>query len=331
MTRRPGSPAGLQPPPLPTVHLLRDHPLAAVRARVRAGVWTTVRPGAYVDTPPTDDPYAAARILALGRITAAMYQLETPLVASHSSAALLWGLPAPTNRAVEVIQRTGPSGNARGLVRHGHHLDDGHRATVSGLPVTAPVRTVVDCAMSLGSRAALATADGALHAGVSRGSCLALLERMSGRRGVVQARACLELADDGAESPGESCARFAVLAAGLPVPETQVRVETHLGIFWSDLGWPAWRLLAEYDGRSKYEAGGSAAAVVLAEKRRQDAIEEAGFRVLRITADDLRAPERLVARILRALPSRAVRLPLTPRGALLAPPPRRANAWRAAR
>lgn len=309
MTRRPGSAAGLQPPPLPTVHLLRDHPLAAVRARVRSGAWTTVRPGAYVDTPETDDPYAAARIMALGRIAAAIRQLETPLVASHSSAALLWGLPAPATCGVEVIQRTGPSGNARGLVRHAHRLDNAHRATVSGLPVTAPVRTVVDCAMSLGSRAALVVADAALHAGVSRDECVELLASMPGRRGVVQARACLELADDGAESPGESLVRFAFLAAGLPVPETQVPVETHLGTFWSDLGWPAWRLLAEYDGRGKYTATGPTTSAVLAEKRRQDAIEEAGYRVLRITAEDLRVPERLVARILRALPSAAIPSP----------------------
>src|SRR5665647_3975642 len=53
-----------------------------------------------------------------------------------------------------------------------------------------------------------------------------------------------------AESPGESSARSVLLRAGLPVPQTQVRVDTPLGTFWSDLGWPEWRLLAEYDGRA---------------------------------------------------------------------------------
>ena len=322
MTRRPGArPPTLIPAAVPTVHLARDHPRAAVQARLRHGVWTTVRPGAYIDTPQSRNPHDVRRALAVGRIAAALRQLEAPVVASHSSAALLWGLPAPVGPTVELIQRTGPSGNARGLVRHAHALDADHETTVSGLRTTTPVRTVVDCAMSLDGRSALVVADAALHAGVRRDDCLALLEIMLGRRGVVRGRACVEFADDGAESPGESLARFALLAAGLPVPETQVQVETHLGTFWSDLGWPTWRLLAEYDGRAKYEAGGRASEAVLAEQRRQDAIEESGYRVLRITKEDLRTPGLLVRRVLRALPADAVPLPLSPRGALTAPTP----------
>lgn len=321
MPRRPGIVRTLRPAPLPAIHLARDHPLGVVRARVRNGAWTTARPGAYVDTPDPADRYAASRVVALARVGAAVRQLATPVVVSHGSAALLWGLPAPTSGPVDLIQATRPSTSARDLRRHAHRLDDGEATLLSGVPVTTPVRTVVDCAMSLSPRSALVVADAALHAGVDRDACLTLLSTMPGRRGAVQARAILELADDGAESPGESLARFVVLAAGLPRPETQVAVQTHLGVFWSDLGWPQWRLLAEYDGRGKYEAGGTASEAVLAEKRRQDAVEEAGFRVLRLCSEDLRAPRLLVARVLRALPDGAVPLPLTPRGALAGPPP----------
>ncbi len=265
------------------------------------------------------DPYAVTRGVALARVAATALQLRTPVVISHASAALLWALPAPTTQPVHVIQRTKPCGRSHGLERHTHRLGDTDVVTLGGLAVTQPVRTVIDCAGTLGARAALVVADAALHAGVDRAACIAMLAEMPGARGIVQARAVLELADDGAESPGESSARFALLAAGLPRPETQVRVETHLGCFWSDLGWPEWRLLAEYDGRGKYEARGSATDAVLAEKRRQDAIEEAGYRVMRITKDDLRTPGRLAARVIRAAPPGALRLPLTPRGVLAEP------------
>ena len=66
------------------------------------------------------------------------------------------------------------------------------------------------------------------------------------------------------------------------------------------MGWPEWAVLLEYDGRTKYEATGRASDAVLKEKRRQDAIEETGRRVLRVVAADLRDPAALASRVLRA-------------------------------
>lgn len=151
--------------------------------------------------------------------------------------------------------------------------------------------------------------------GADRASCLELCAGLTGRRGVVAARAVLALADDGAESPGESSTRFVLLRAGFPVPQTQVAVATRIGTFWSDLGWPQWDLLAEYDGLRKYEASGRASDAVIAEKRRQDAIEEAGRRVLRVTGADLRDERALVRPVLRLAPPGTAAL-LTPRPAL---------------
>ena len=94
-----------------------------------------------------------------------------------------------------------------------------------------------------------------------------------------------------------------LLIAGLPKPTTQIPVRTRLGTFWGDLGWPEWRVLVEYDGRIKYEGGPDA---LLAEKRREDAIREAGWSVLRITAQDLRDPAGLAARVRRLAPPGAV-------------------------
>jgi very-short-patch-repair endonuclease len=94
------------------------------------------------------------------------------------------------------------------------------------------------------------------------------------------------------------------------VPSTQVEVRTRLGTFWGDLGWPEWRLLLEYDGRPKYaERGGEA---LVAEKRRHDALVEAGWRALRITKEDLEPSGELLARVVPLLPQ-AVTRALRPR------------------
>ncbi|MBO9553421.1 hypothetical protein [Cellulomonas sp.] len=77
-----------------------------------------------------------------------------------------------------------------------------------------------------------------------------------------------------------------VLRDGLPLPTTQVSVSTPAGTFWSDLGWPEWRVALEYDGRGKYAA--EAGEAFIREKRRHDAIQDAGWRVVRATKEDLR-------------------------------------------
>jgi len=298
-----------------------------VHARVRDGLWLRARRGAYVDAPPPGTlRHDADRLLALARLTAIRDQLTTSVVVSHASAALLWGLPiVGLPRRPHVTIPYNPSGGPRrDIVRHVRALPERHATPLLGFTITTLERTVVDCAMALGPRAGLVIADAALRLGADRDECRGILATLAGHRGVVAARAVVDLADDGAESAGESIARFVLLRAGLPTPETQVRVSTHLGTFWADLGWPAWRLLAEYDGRAKYEAKGSAAAAVIEEKRRQDAIEETGNRVLRITKEDVVRPERLVARVLRLAPSGSSTR-LRPRAALTACAPRSAN------
>ncbi len=100
--------------------------------------------------------------------------------------------------------------------------------------------------------------------------------------------------------------RFLALRAGLPVPTTQMPTATHLGTFWSDLGWEEWHLVVEYDGVAKYGTAGTVSDAVLAEKRREDAIVEAGRRGIRVVAEDTHRPDELVRRITR----------LAPRGAL---------------
>lgn len=297
MPVRPGSPAPAPPPALPQVRLARDYTHQQVAARVRDGTWRRVGRGAYLPATRT----ANARRVALAGIVGAHHQLAGPHVFSHESAALLWGLPLwSLPPAVHVYQRNRPgAGRDVRIRRHLGTLVDDDVTVVVGLPATALELTAVDCGRSMHPLAALVVIDGALRAGGSREAMLALLDRNPAGRGASRARQVVELGDAGAESPQESALRFALLRAGLPSPRTQVRVDTRLGTFWADLGWEEWHVVLEYDGRPKY----TDAEALVREKRRHDAIVEAGWTVLRITREDMRVPDLLVARVLRLLPA----------------------------
>lgn len=227
-------------------------------------------------------------------------RLEAQHWFARDSSALVWGLPlwrVPTATHVMHEHRRGRGADPAVDWHFGSlHLAD--RAIVSGLPVTSLERTAVDCAAALGALGGLVVADAALRAGADPERIAEVIRERAGARGIRVARAVVSLADGGAESPGETATRFVLLRAGLPAPTTQVHVRTRLGSFWSDLGWEEWRLLVEYDGRSKYLADPDA---LLREKRRHDAVVDEGWRVVRVTADDL-AAGNVVARVARYLP-----------------------------
>jgi very-short-patch-repair endonuclease len=301
MVVRPGSALPIAPAALPVIRLAADHTRQDVARRVRSGEWTRVGRGAYLPT----DAERTARRSALARVVATHHRLTAPHVFSHDSAALLWGLPLwALPRVVHVYQRRRPGPRRDPTVRrHLGALADATVTTVGGLPVTTLAQTAVDCARTMPPRAALVVVDAALRAGASPEEMARLLALDPSGRGCARARAVVELGDAGAESPQETALRFVILRAGLPRPETQVRIESRLGTFWADLGWAAWRVVLEYDGRQKYADLDS----LVREKRRHDALTEAGWRVIRVTKEDLASPAALVARVQRFLPQDAPR------------------------
>jgi hypothetical protein len=323
MGRRLGATATITPPALPTVWLARDVPPTEVGHRLRDGRWTRVGRGVYVASPAssgTAGTRAAAgpatqQALTLARIVGTHRRLVAPHWFSHESAAAAWGLPlwrAPRSTHITVLTTRG--GRRDPLVSH--HLGElgpDDVATVSGLPVTSLARTVADCLTTLGPLGALVVADAALHRGVPVAAIEAALDRAGRRNGSVRARSLLALADDGAESPGETATRFVLLRDGFPVPTTQIQVATRLGTFWADLGFEAWRLLIEYDGRGKYEAAADEA--FFREKERHHAVVERGHRLLRVTRTDLRGHE--LARRLTPLLPQALTPTFTPRRELM--------------
>ncbi|MGO1318359.1 MAG: hypothetical protein ACTMIR_15190 [Cellulomonadaceae bacterium] len=316
MPKRAGatSPVQKQQVVLPRLFLSREHPRQLVDAQLRSGAWTRVWRGVYMAVDGAADRRSQRRAFLLGRISALFAASDCDLVFSHESAALLWGLPTVgTSLQVHVTQRARPNANrSRQITRHVADLPKDHVTTLHGMPVTTLERTMVDCGRALPPRQGLVLADAGLHCEADPAVCQDLVEAMAGFRGIARAREVIAVADSGAESPQETRVRFELLRAGLPAPETQVLTRTAIGDFWSDLGWPQWRLLLEYDGEAKYTINGPATDAVVQERRRERVIEDTGSHMERIVNDDLRSPGRLLALVMPYVPD-GVRARLTPR------------------
>jgi very-short-patch-repair endonuclease len=284
---------------MPQVWLARDRPRQLVAEAVGSGRWLRAAHGVYVSAegPAGETQFDLQRRLALASIAGTDRRLRAQHWFSHLSAALLWGLPVariPTTTHVLGVRCAGGD-RTSGITSHTGRLVDSELTVVSGLPATTLARTVADCLATLPPVEGLVVADAALHRGLPLADLQVAVAAIAVRRGSARARAVLAVADDGAESPGESMARFVVVRDGLPLPTTQVPVVTRLGTYWSDFGWEEWRLLVEYDGRDKYGAPAS----LFQEKRRHDALVEAGERVIRVTYSDLAG---LTPRLLPWLP-----------------------------
>lgn len=309
---QPGTLPGMRPT---DVLLAREADRDALRRANAAGSVHRVRRGAYVRARPSEPETAA-----IARVWAVHRQLTAEHWFSHLSAALLWGCrtwAAPEQ--VHVVQHYRPSSrSARDVVRHAVDLPPDQRTVVGGAPVTTLERTVLDRALTLHPLHALVVADSALGRGLDRDHVRELWAQGSARRGRRRAELVIGLADAGAESPWETWARYVLVRAGLPRPTLQVPVATRLGTFRCDLGWPEHGVLVEFDGAVKYRSGElspdhDGAAELWREKRRFDAIREAGANPVRLTASDARDVEAAVARV-------AARFPASVRGAMRVDP-----------
>jgi very-short-patch-repair endonuclease len=112
----------------------------------------------------------------------------------------------------------------------------------------------------------------------------------------------VQLADGRSESPLESLARLCLVDGGLPLPDLQVRVDTDGGPYRVDMLYRKQRVIIELDGLLKYRNDPRA---LVAEKRRQEHLERAGYRVIRLLWEDvLHRPAETLARVRAALAGR---------------------------
>ncbi len=219
----------------------------------------------------------------------------TTIAVCLTTAAAAYGFDTEQDTDLHVLN---PGGRqlrpTRGLVVH--RRAGAPLAIAAGRPATAPDWTAIEVARGLRRGRALATLDAALRTGTcDRNELRRVLKRHSGRRGVVAARELLELASPLAESPMESEARLVMLDGGLPPPALQYEVVDLEGRLWRlDFAWPQYQVAAEYDGVDWH----SGPEAFVRDRRRSAALQELGWAVVPIVAEDVRyRPRELVYRL----------------------------------
>lgn len=217
-------------------------------------------------------------------------------VVSGRSAAVLWDvdLAGPEDDVeVTVPPRAHPT-RVPGLRVRRAEISRAHRALRRGIPVTSADATAVRLAGLLAGDAAVIAVDQLVDAGHSDLERVRDLAACARGRGAARARAACALADGLAQSPQETRVRLLLHRSDLPAPTAQYRVLDDRGRFVArvDFGWPERKLALEYDGQWHAAPGQFAK-----DRERLNRLTAAGWRVVFVTAEDLRDPIRLLRRI----------------------------------
>lgn len=261
--------------------------------QLRSSTWRRLYPDIYVhrDVPLTH----------LSRVRAATLLLPAAVVTGRS-AAEVWGVDLATVEGdVEV---TVPPGTHQrrvpGLVVRRAAVPEHHRWRRLDLPVTTAGATAVRVAGLLPPVEGVVAVDRMIATGATDLAEVRALAAAATGRGCARARLACARADGLAESPQETRVRLVLHASTLPRPVAQYRISVH-GSFVArvDFAWPAAKVALEYDGLWHAEPGQFAR-----DRRRLNRLREAGWVVVFVTAEDLRRPLDLVARVARALSAR---------------------------
>jgi len=271
----------------------------------RAGEVQRIRRGAYECAPAKSlERREEHRRL----IAATLRQTSVDAAVSHMSAAVLHQLPIWNNQLARVhITRDGSGG---GKVRRYVHL---HVAPlpatdvceIEGQRATTLARTVLDLLRTLTMEQSVPIGDAALRLGLSLEDLAEVAGRCICWRGMLRARRAMNFLDPRSESPGESYSRVVLHRIGVPAPTPQYEVwEREVLVGRVDFCWEEFRTLGEFDGREKYgrllRPGQTAADAVFEEKRREDALRDLGWQIVRWIWQDLYHPEDLRRRLERA-------------------------------
>ena len=269
------------------------------RRQLSSGLYRRLLRNVYVDRGLPDDHQMRAR-------AAALLMPRGAAVGGRSAAA--W-FGAPFSSVTDPVLVVVPPGcswdGPRGVQVHKTHLGPADaRTTEDGVRLTSAPRTAWELATLETAGTAVAHIDGMLRDGaLSEQALTAEIGRRRGQWGSKRAAAVLPLVDGRAQSPPESRVRVACALAGLPAPVPQFRIEED-GRFLAeaDLAWPERRLVVEYQGAYHFDE-----LQIVKDDARCARLVAARWRVIRLSAADLRSLEDVVTRIAAALAESSVR------------------------
>lgn len=226
---------------------------------------------------------------------------------SRWTAAVLLGMPVTGGTEFLDVGAIRPRRPPSRPEIRGHQLGAGVLLDVPSKPLLLP--HPADVWASLG---AVATVDELVIAGdylisgqsrwdepmVSREELAAAIGRFAGCSGVTKLTKAIPQLRTGVESPAESKTRVLIVRSGLPEPRTSCPVAVRGRTLYADLGYPQWRIAIEYEGAYHFANGVEQAR---RDNDRAEAMRDAGWRVLRVTALDLRDPRDFLTRLAAAI------------------------------
>lgn len=240
-------------------------------------------------------------LTAIERARAAwLWSRRRGVLAGNSAAAVLgakWVSPALDAELVHSNRRP-----PQGITVHSDTLRDGEVVMLDGMRVTSAARTAFDVGRRTASRlAAIQRLDALMQATDLKVTDVeAIAAEHPGARDTLRLRKLLPHVDGGAESPQETRTRLALIDAGLPAPQTQIRVLDEFGdcVARIDMGYKELRVGIEYDGAQHWTD---------AQQRDRDidryaALQDLGWAIVRVSSELLRFREAtFITRVVAAM------------------------------
>jgi very-short-patch-repair endonuclease len=235
----------------------------------------------------------------LAKETAALFACGERSLLSHRSAARIWSLlPGDPEDGIDITVVGHHCRPKEGVRLHrAAEIDSRDLRRRHGLPITSPARTVVDLAAAAGEyELERIIAEGRGLRLIGDGELERALGRSGSRPGNGALRALLRAEGEPGitRSEGERTLRRYLRAAQLPQPLTNRK----LGKWEPDFLWPAHRVVVELDSwqfhshRKAFER----------DRRKDMALRDAGYTVIRITGRQLKdEPLMVIAHVARAL------------------------------
>ena len=224
---------------------------------------------------------------------------------SYFDATALWRIYETRSATIHVTTTAQSVRKLPGIkVHRARRLDPADVTTKDGIPVTTVARTLVDLTDVLPSdRILRAMREAEYLKLLDIDSLIAAVQRANGRRRLTELTKAIERHRPGQIVRDELEHRFQELLheAGLPEPETNIKVETTNRTYTLDCLWPEQGVAVELDGRAAH----ARAAAFEEDRARDAALTATGLRPLRFTWRRLtEEPEDVLAELKATLSGR---------------------------
>jgi predicted transcriptional regulator of viral defense system/very-short-patch-repair endonuclease len=218
-----------------------------------------------------------------GRWIAAVMACGQGSVLSHLDAAALWQIYESRRRTIHVTTTTRSARTLSGITVHrSRRLDAEDVTKKDGIPVTTVARTLVDLTDILSSdRLLRAIREAEYLKLLDLDTLIAAVQRANGRKHLTKLTDAINRHTPGQIVREELEHRFLELIheAGLPEPETNVKVRTRRRTYTVDCLWREKGVAVELDGRAAHIR----AAAFEEDRARDAALTATGLRPLRFT------------------------------------------------